>query len=63
MEHMSNTLHRSMATNNRGDISQTNKEVNNGLKVSVNNMPCKKNTEENSQGNDAHIRTRYGRKV
>ena len=32
----------STPTNNGGDISQTNREVNNGQKVSVNNMPLNK---------------------
>ena len=48
--HTSNTLHESMTTNNREDISQTNREVNNGQKVSVNNVPFLKNAEMNSQG-------------
>ena len=52
-----------MTTNNGDDISQRNWEVNNGQKVSINNMPFNRNIEENSQGGDAHIRTRYGRIV
>ena len=52
-----------MTTNNREDNSQTNREVNNGQKVSGNNMPFHKNAKENSQESDTHIRTRYGRKV
>ena len=58
---MSNTLHKSMATNNGDDIRQTNREVNNGQKVCVNSMPFTRNIEENSQQSDAHNRTRYGR--
>ena len=58
---MSNTLHEGMTTNNGDDISKMNMEVNNGLKVSVNSMPCNRNIEENSQGSDAHIKIRYGR--
>ena len=60
---MGNTLHESMTTNNGDDISQTNREVNNGQKVSVNSMPFNRNIEKNSQGSDTHIRTRYGRIV
>ena len=52
-----------MKTNSREDSIQTNNEVNNGQKVSGNNMSLHKNTEENSQGSDPHIRTRYGRVV
>ena len=61
--HTSNTLHKSMTTNNEDNISQTNREVNNGQKVSVNSMPFNRNAEENTEGSDAHIRTRYGRIV
>ena len=50
-----------MTTNNGDDISQTNREVNNVQKVSVNSMPFKVNIEEKSQRSDAHIRTRYER--
>ena len=53
---------KSMATN-KEDSSQTNREVNNGQKVSGNNIPFHKNAEENSQGSDMHIRTRYGKIV
>ena len=56
-------LHKSMTINNKEDSSQTNKEVNKGQKVSDKNRPFHKNTEENSQGSDKHIRTRYGRMV
>ena len=45
--HMSNTLHKSMTTNSGDYIDQTNREVNNGQKVSVNNMPFNRNIEEN----------------
>ena len=45
------------------DNSQTNREVNSGQKVSDNNIPFHKNTEENSEGSGAHIRIRYGRIV
>ena len=61
--HMSNTLLESMTTNNRDDISQTKREVNNEQKVSVNIVPFNRNIEENRQGSDDHIRTRYGRIV
>ena len=60
---MSNTLYKSITKNNRDDISQTDREVNNGQKVSVNSVPFSRNIAENSQGSVAHIRTRYGRIV
>ena len=47
---MSTTLHESMTTNNEDIISQTNREVNNGQKVSVISMPFNTNFEENIQG-------------
>ena len=49
--------------NNREDNSQTNREVNNGQKVSDNNISFHKNAKESSEGSDAHIRMRYGRIV
>ena len=52
-----------MTTNSREDSSQTKREINNGQKVSGNNMPFHINTEENSQGIERHIRTKYGRIV
>ena len=61
--HTSSTLHTSITTNNRDDISQTNREVNNGQKISINNMPFNRNVEKNSWGSDTHIRKRYGRIV
>ena len=47
---MSNTLHESMITNNCDDISQTNREVNNGQKVRIHSVPFNRNVEDNSQG-------------
>ena len=61
--HTSNTLHKSVTTNNGEDICQTNRELNSGQKVSVNKVPLHKNAEKNSQGSDTHIRTKYGRIV
>ena len=54
---------KSMTTKNREDSSQTNKEVNSGQNFGDNNVPFHKNTMENGQGSDTHIRTRYGRIV
>ena len=59
---MSNTLHESMTTNSGDDISPANREVNNRQEASVNNVPFNRNVED-SQGSDAHSRTRYGRIV
>ena len=56
-------LYKNIGLINREDNSQTNSEVNNGQKVSDNYMPFHKNAKENTEGSDAHIRTRYGRIV
>ena len=57
------TLHKNLKTNNRDDISQTKRNVNNRQRVNGNSVPFIRNIEETSQGSYAHIRTRYGRIV
>ena len=47
---MSSTLCKSMTTNNGDDISQTNREVNNGQKVSANSMSFNRKVEEKARG-------------
>ena len=52
-----------MTTNNKEEYSQPNGKVNNGQKVSSNDMPFHKNAKVNSEGSDVHIKTRCGRIV
>ena len=46
--HKINMPHEIITPNSREDNSQTNRKVNNGQKISDDNIPFHKNTEENS---------------
>ena len=56
---MSDIQQKSMTTNSRDNITQTNKKVNNGQKNSMDSMPHNRNIKNPSQEIDAQTKTRY----